>query len=190
VTAYVKVNAQNGIPVLLKINEAVYNKGSPVTLLSEYQIREHGYVIDSVAKKHFKSLGTPGTQQLVLSEDIQIPFQDRGGMIGFELLPIKDGEIDEVDPVLDIFEITGPKKWVPARFRNGNEEECDISVGYKVSHVEGMIKDLNMETLVKCPNLIEAEDPTCLFAPTWFPDLSFKVASQSKCYATRVKPWH
>jgi hypothetical protein len=36
VTVYLKVMAHNGIPVLLKINEAVYNEGSPVTLLSEY----------------------------------------------------------------------------------------------------------------------------------------------------------
>ena len=64
VTAYVKVLAQNGIPVLLKINEAVYNAGSPVTLLSKYQIREHGFVIDSVATKHSKAPGQQGTQRL------------------------------------------------------------------------------------------------------------------------------
>ena len=38
VTAYLKIMAHNGIPVLLKVNEAVYIEGSPVTLLSEYQI--------------------------------------------------------------------------------------------------------------------------------------------------------
>ena len=35
VTAYLKVKAHNGVPVLLKINEAAYNAGSPITLLSE-----------------------------------------------------------------------------------------------------------------------------------------------------------
>jgi hypothetical protein len=44
VTAYLKVKAHNSIPVLLKINEAVYNEGSPVMLLSKYQICDHGYL--------------------------------------------------------------------------------------------------------------------------------------------------
>ena len=62
VSAYLKVKAHNGIPVFLKINEAVYNKNSPITLLSEYQIRDHGYVIDSVATKHLRGRGERGTQ--------------------------------------------------------------------------------------------------------------------------------
>ena len=74
VTAFLKVKAHNGIPVLLKINEAVYNEGCSVTLLSEYQIREHGYVIDSVASKHLKAPGLYGQQRLVLNEDVHIPF--------------------------------------------------------------------------------------------------------------------
>ena len=42
VTAYLKTKGSNGRNVILKINQAVYNAGSPVTLLSEYQIREYG----------------------------------------------------------------------------------------------------------------------------------------------------
>ena len=78
VTAVLKVRAHNCIPVLLKINKAVYNAGCSVTLLSEYQIREHGFVIDFVATKHYKAPGIPGQQRLVLNEDVHIPFQDRG----------------------------------------------------------------------------------------------------------------
>lgn len=54
VTALIKVksSSMDNYPILLKINEAPYNPLSPITLLSEYQIREHGLVIDSVAKKH------------------------------------------------------------------------------------------------------------------------------------------
>jgi hypothetical protein len=102
VTAYLKIKAHNGIPVLLKINEAVYNEGSPVTLLSEYQIRNYGYVVDSVATKHKSSLRTYGTQRMVLNEVVHLPFEDRGGIMGFEILPIEPGEIDEIDPKLDI----------------------------------------------------------------------------------------
>jgi len=78
VTAYLKVKAHNGIPVLLKINEAVCNAGSPVTLLSEYQIRNHGYVVDLVATKHKSSLNTYGTQRMVLNDVVHVPFEEGG----------------------------------------------------------------------------------------------------------------
>ncbi len=41
-TAFLKVKAFNGIPILLKINKAAYNVGSPITLISDYRIRERG----------------------------------------------------------------------------------------------------------------------------------------------------
>ena len=37
--------------------------------------------------------------------------------MGFEILPIEKGEIDEHDPKLDIFEITADNQWTPANFR-------------------------------------------------------------------------
>ena len=98
VTAYLKVKAHNGVPVLLKINEAAYNAGSPITLQSEYQVREHGYIVDLGATKHKTSLDFYGTQRIVLNDVVHIPFEDRGGLMGFEILPIEDGDIDEVDP--------------------------------------------------------------------------------------------
>ena len=94
VTAYLKVKTNHGIPVLLKINEAAYNAASPITLLSEYQIREHGYIVDSVASKHKTSLNTYGTQCIVLSDDIYLPFVDRGGLMGFEILSVEGDRRD------------------------------------------------------------------------------------------------
>jgi len=78
-TAYLKVKARHGIQVRLKINEAAYNTGSPMTLLSEYQVREHGYIVDLVATKHKTSLDLYGTQCIVLNDAVHIPFEDRGG---------------------------------------------------------------------------------------------------------------
>jgi hypothetical protein len=33
------------------------------------------------------------------------------------MLPIEEGDIDDVDPKFDIFEIASPTKWIPERFR-------------------------------------------------------------------------
>src|SRR6056300_2007949 len=110
VTAYIKAKAHNGIPVLLKSNEAPYNKDSPITLLSEYQIRENNFIIDSVATKHRTTSGY-GTQRLQLNDVVHIPFKDRGGIMGFEILPIHVSDINELDPHIDIFELTQDRPW-------------------------------------------------------------------------------
>jgi hypothetical protein len=57
ITACLKVMSQVDIPIVLQIHEAPYMKDSNVTLVSEYQAREHGIVIDSVSKRH-KANGT------------------------------------------------------------------------------------------------------------------------------------
>jgi len=115
VSAYLKVmEPKSGFPIFLKVNEAPYHSENPITLLSEYQIRDYGYVIDSVATKHKKSQSEWGTQRFELSDLIHIPFEDRGGMMGFEILPITDSDfLDGGVPKYDVFEITGPKQWIP-----------------------------------------------------------------------------
>src|SRR5687768_9441172 len=92
------------IPVLLKVNEAVFNSESPIILLSEYQIRENSLVIDSVAKKHKSSYGKTGTQCFHLNQWLHIDFEDRGGLMGFEILPIKDGDVGKYKVIM----ITNP----------------------------------------------------------------------------------
>ena len=80
VSAYIKARSSSigNHPVLLKVHEAPYNPQSPITLLSEYQIRENGLVIDSVAKKHKSSYGKQGTQSFQLNQWVYIDFEDRG----------------------------------------------------------------------------------------------------------------
>ena len=198
-TAYLKVKAHNGIPILLKINEAVYNEGSPVTLLSEYQIREFGFVIDSVAQKHLKAPGQQGLQRFILNDVVHIPFDDRGGIMGFEILPIADGEIDEIDPIFDVFEVTGPKKWIPARFRHTHACQhapripLDPPEPLPMDSTAVLLQDTTYESLVSVPDLIEAEDPSLYDRGDLLPghqDLSFKAMLSRKTYNGRIKPWH
>ena len=114
VTADLKVKAHNGIPVILRIHETPYNQHSPITLLSEYQIRETGLVIDSVASKHKSSNKEFGKQRFELNDVVHVPFEDRGGLMGFEILPYEQGDEDRYD----VFEITHSTKWTPARFKD------------------------------------------------------------------------
>ena len=179
VTAYLKVRAHNGIPVLLKINEAAYNADSPITLLSEYQIREHGYIVDSVATKHKTSLNTYGTQRIVLNDVLHLPFEDRGGLMGLEILPIEDGDIDEVDPKYDIFELTDSKKWIPARFRINTASTNDtITQTTNIeSSVDDFLDDLDYYELTQ-PRLEDEEHDLFTFGTSHITS------------GTPIKPWH
>ncbi len=53
---------------------------------------------------------------MVLNYTVHLPFEDRGGLTGFEILPIKDGDIDEGDLKYYIFELTSSHKWIPPGF--------------------------------------------------------------------------
>ena len=46
--------------------------------------------------------------------------------MGFEILPIEDGDIDEVDRKYDIFELTSTQKWIPARFRTNAAQTEEV----------------------------------------------------------------
>ena len=118
-TGYIKANTSLGIRLLV-VHEAVFNPESPTTLLSEYQVREYGKIIDSVAKKHLKATDTYGTQRFDVDPDCHIGFIDRGGIMGFEVLPYEEGDDERYSRI----EITSPKRWRPRRFRT-EEENLD-----------------------------------------------------------------
>ena len=121
VTAYVKCkSSQDDICVFLKINEAPWIQNNPITLISEYQVRDHGFRIDSTSKHH--PAYTPsgyGAQCLELSPLLHVPFQNRGAIMGFEILPINvDTDFtNSGEPCCDVFEITSPLQWKPSAHR-------------------------------------------------------------------------
>ena len=151
VTAYLKVRSlPHGIIVILEVNEAPFNEGSPITLISEYQVREYGLVIDSVASKHKSIGGTYGTQRLYLNDVVSLPFEDKGGIMGFEILPFDEGDED----IYDVFPITSKEPWNPHKFRHINyskytlPDDCHFSFeGTQSSSVSISSVDESMPSL-------------------------------------------
>ena len=121
ISGYIKVMSQAQIPIVLQINEAPYNSNSPVTLLSEYQARDHGTIIDSVSCRHKTISGTFGTQRMMVSPTVCVSFVDRGGLMGFEVLPWEVGD----EYRYEIFEITSDKKWTPSWYLQDDPDDCD-----------------------------------------------------------------
>ena len=105
--------SQVNIPIVLQVKEAPYNATSPVTLLSDYQARDYGVIIDSVSRRHKTISGSFGTQRMLVSPDVYVSFLDRGGLMGFEVLPWQEGDEDRCK----IITITSDEKWTPRRYR-------------------------------------------------------------------------
>jgi hypothetical protein len=121
VSAYQKSRLNDGTFVLLLIHEAAYLEHSSTTLLSEYQIRSYGRVIDSVATTHFASSNplTHGKQRFEISKTQYIPLTNCGGIMGIQIFPYTDGD----DKRLQIIEITSKTPWVPQRCRLANQKD-------------------------------------------------------------------
>jgi hypothetical protein len=92
-------------------------------LLSEYQIREHGYVFDSVAKKYHSVNGQYGTQTFYLGNNLEVNLVDRGMLMGMEILPIEPDDEKE----LEIITITGDHLWKPNDYKQVNIVETQES---------------------------------------------------------------
>ena len=63
VSAITTVDLPDGSSVSLVVHEGVYNETANHSLLSEFQIREFGIIIDSTCHRH------GGAQQMVIQDD-------------------------------------------------------------------------------------------------------------------------
>ena len=81
VSAINELDLPNGSSILLVVHECIYNETSNHSLLSEFQLREFGIMIDSTCHRH------GGTQQMVIqdgSESRTIPLELAGFMVHFK----------------------------------------------------------------------------------------------------------
>jgi hypothetical protein len=138
--------------------------------LSEYQIREFGYIIDSVARKHRTLHGGYGTQTFYLREGVHLEFTDRGALMGFEILPYQEND----DKNLEVYTITGDHLWNPKSFKDDSEENL-----YGVSPEEQTLSTNKTESNIHSPgNVLHPYDPTDLDAASigTIPNVEFNAA--------------
>ena len=70
---------------------------------------------------------------MYITPDFSIPFEDRGALMGFKLLPVSEKDYDEMES----YAITSEKKWRPYQFREKMEADShsssDFSIGVNAS---------------------------------------------------------
>jgi hypothetical protein len=107
--------------ILLWSHESVYNKGSCTTLLSEFQLRNHGCIVDNTFKGHCGAESKAGTQRIVTPDDdgkssFVIPLRLLSALMTFKISLPTDHNLETL-PMVDI---TSPSLWVPSDFNKNN----------------------------------------------------------------------
>ena len=109
--------------VLLIYNQGLWNKSCKHSMTSDFQIRNNGNIIDSLAKTHFSRQGYYGDQCMIIKstencyDKAVIPLLLRQGCMCFEIREPKDSEMIS----LPRYEMTSSKRWLPNHFNDPNE---------------------------------------------------------------------
>ena len=90
-----KVKTKNGTYCLLEVNEYAYNPQSNVALLLEYQVREHGCIIDSMSRTHLVDYEKMrvGTQTFQPAPNITIDLINRDALMTYDIIPPTDEDL-------------------------------------------------------------------------------------------------
>ncbi|MCP4500508.1 MAG: hypothetical protein GY822_11165, partial [Deltaproteobacteria bacterium] len=109
VSAITKATTDSGKTVILRAPHMVYNKDSPHTLLSEYEMRETGLIVDTVAKHHLADTdGNYGTQSIIFDDGEIISLSKKATLMTFAAEQPTMEEY-ETHPIYDI----GILDWCP-----------------------------------------------------------------------------
>lgn len=132
VTVLLKTVSVDNVPMLLQVHEAVLSQNSVITLLSEYQIRKYGILVDSVASKHLTTNGQKGTQTLYASNEVKCPLNDRRGLMGLKLYPYEEG----VEDRYEIFTITSDEPLRPRSYQDRKTAYMAQNILEKKRHIK------------------------------------------------------
>jgi hypothetical protein len=100
----------NGKLYIVYAHEAVYNKGSNTSLLSEFQMREYGLIVDTIPERHTNIDGKQGTQQIYIPhEDVTFKLYITSALMTCPHRSPTDEEIASLPSIT----ITSPDEWNP-----------------------------------------------------------------------------
>jgi len=161
ISAVTAVDLPDGQSVLLVINEAIYNESSNHSLLSEFQLREFGVIIDSICLRH------GGTQQMKITsdtdqDDIIIPLDLAGCMVYFKhRLPTKD----DFTSLRQYCLTQGDTPWNPSSFSDQVADKFYKQVIDVDSHNANNLKLFPYDPSDSQENSINGKPATPVFCP-------------------------
>ena len=110
VSGAIKVRLENDTPVILQVHQGVYNSGSRTMLISEFQVRNHGLILDLVSSNHRAHVDSEkGIQAFCLSANQKLPLHLKGGLMMFAFSTPSWDNMEQ----LEIIDITTEVPWHP-----------------------------------------------------------------------------
>jgi len=85
VSSVTKAITSTGKTVFLRALHSIYNATSPHTLLSNFEMREVGLIVDAVTKRHLKDSNTYGTHSIQTPSGHVIDLKTRGALPTFDV---------------------------------------------------------------------------------------------------------
>ena len=110
-SAVTMVDTEDG-PVMLLVHEAVINEGG-ISLLSSFQIRDYGLVVDDTGKMH------GGEPRLQIDDDRYIQLDTKRGLTVCHTRLPDDTELQKHTP----YTITGDDVWDPRKYDNDTDQK-------------------------------------------------------------------
>jgi len=114
VTAITKTRTTNGTEIILRAKHLVYNGSSPHTLLSTFQMRETGAIVDDVSKRHRKDETNRGTHSIRFPQGHTIELKHRTVLSTFDssLPTLEEYDSFPDESIVDI----ALQDWNPQRY--------------------------------------------------------------------------
>ena len=155
-----KVQLRDGNFAILIFHQAVQNAGSNVTLLSEYQMREHGTLVDPTPRHHKTCDNkTYGTQCMWLDptdSNTKLDLIIQGAITGLKYYQCTQEDFENED--LPHYVMTSPEEWQPqdhyhdgvnsisplnSAHRSAMAQQvhaCDVAAGQPVSNISPTVE--------------------------------------------------
>jgi hypothetical protein len=135
----------NGIEYLVIAYEAVWNKSSRTSLLSESQMRHNGLIVDSTSRKHTGIHGIPGTQS-IFSPDKEIQFR----MVQRDTLMVVPHRTPTETEITSLprFELTSKAIWSPEMYHDDQASD-GIDTHHFVAEEE--THTCHLHNIPRCP---------------------------------------
>ena len=106
VTAVTAVDLPDGT-FIVEIGEAIYIPENDTSLLSTFQAREHGVIVNDVARRH-------GGEQNIIVDDITIPLETVKGLLSFKIREPSQNEVKNCPRIT----LTSDSQWEIGDFDN------------------------------------------------------------------------
>ncbi len=155
ISGVVKTKVDGNRTIFLRAQHLIYNSTSEHTLLSSFQLREAGFIVDDVSERHKVNQTSQGTHSIIFpDEETQIKLVTRGALSTFEVSkPTMEEYLNAKEE--DIYDIS-VTNWDPQDYYDNVDSTANNTQMNEWNEVEELANII--ETFDEEPDSTEMDD--------------------------------